>query len=586
MNSTTNPAYGRQLSDLWLNGEEGKLHPAEWQLLECVARGELCDLGDDRPDFLTSSKSIRAEIIRFLALGGDAQNPVHELGLQLWGAFIICPNGALDFEGCVVDANCSFTNCAIDGAVVLRDAITRGLDFNGCSVDVLSAERCTIRGELNLRNGFATSKTVWLKAAKIEGTLDCSNARFGGAGISLNCENIEVAGPLRINNGFVALGAVRLVGAKIASHLLATDATFSEKGLAINLSGAKIGGNANFGEDCRVAGQLSFQGAKIGGDATFAGGSFEGQPCINLRNAAIDGMLVWRSVKHARGELNLAGASCRTLNMDETSWNKPTKIRLDNFTYRGFSELPKGCDANFWKRWLERQPDNHLTDKFRPKPYSQLADVLVDMGHEQESVAIRVERRRRQAQFTRLYEPVSNNDTGRIMRKLVVFWNFVQGALVDYGFRPGKAVLYLAAIIVIGTGVYQWAAWNGIMTPTHPLIFKEVGKSISEKCARNWVFPGRLAKTKAEAERLERECAAQVPSEYSTFNALIYSADVALPIVNFRMEADWSPRVVDWTTGEADRRGWWVRTWEWVQIALGWLLSLLFASAIGGIIRR
>ena len=70
------------------------------------------------------------------------------------------------------------------------------------------------------------------------------------------------------------------------------------------------------------------------------------------------------------------------------------------------------------------------------------------------------------------------------------------------------------------------------------------------------------------------------------FNALIYSIDVAVPVVNFRMQDDWSPRVVDWQSGETDWAGWWVRSWEWLQVSFGWAFSLLFVSAIGGIIRR
>ncbi len=113
------------------------------------------------------------------------------------------------------------------------------------------------------------------------------------------------------------------------------------------------------------------------------------------------------------------------------------------------------------------------------------------------------------------------------------------------------------------------------MTPTHPLIFKEAraGGSIPAWCAENWVhFP-------------DENCASAMPSEYSEFEPFIYAADVALPVVNFRMEVDWAPRVV-FTDGTRDNFGWWVRTYEWFLIAAGWILSLLFVSAVGGSIRK
>ena len=100
------------------------------------------------------------------------------------------------------------------------------------------------------------------------------------------------------------------------------------------------------------------------------------------------------------------------------------------------------------------------------------------------------------------------------------------------------------------------------MTPTHPLIFKEAeGGFIPKACAENWVyFPKRYR------GRL-RGCHAvgifRIP-------VLVYAADIALPIVNLRMETDWAPRVVD-TSGNRDRFGWWVRVFEWFSIVAGWV---------------
>ena len=163
----------------------------------------------------------------------------------------------------------------------------------------------------------------------------------------------------------------------------------------------------------------------------------------------------------------------------------------------------------------------------------------------------------------------------------------MQDLTVGYGYRPGNAVLYLLAISAIGAIIYQAAAIHGIMAPTHPLIYKEAiweekagpieAPEIPASCQRNWVYPG---------GKNGDLCTRTMPSEYSTFNALIYSIDIALPVVDFRMQSDWSPRVVDWKSGRHDWPGWWVRVWEWIQIGLGWTFSLLFVSALGGIIRR
>ncbi|MEE9375882.1 MAG: hypothetical protein V3V04_06065 [Rhizobiaceae bacterium] len=570
--------HGRSLSDLWLNGVAGVLYPAEWKLLKCAARGKRCVFNSPRPSHPTNENRIRAELLRFIALGGDDQNPLHEHGIWLQGAFIDCADGELDFWGTTIPYTLLLTHCHIDGELFLLDACAKTIALNGSYVHGIKADGLRAEESIFLSEGFTSTKEVRFIGASIGGDLTCQGGIFLCEKSCLSINRASIHGSCFLDKGFLAKGTVNLSNATISGNLNCQGGTFSSKGQAIHAPRLTVGDNVNLGKECRVAGQVSFQAANIGGDITFAHGSFEGKPAVNMRNAKIQGMLVWRDIDHARGELNLSGASCRTLNMDWKSWERPDQVRIDNFTYQGFSELPSGCDADFWREWLERQPKRHLEERYRPKPYSQLASVLHTMGHEEEARAIRIEQRKRQSLFTQKFEAVANTSEAKVLRKLIVLWNFIQWAVVSYGYRPGKAVFYLFGMICIGSVIYHAAARDGIMTPTHPLIFKEtVGGFIPKQCAKNWVYP---------AAEIKARCEAAVPSEYSTFNAIIYSIDTAIPVVNFRMEADWSPRVVTWDGGKSYSLGWWVRTWEWVQIALGWGLSLLFVSAIGGVIRR
>ena len=66
------------------------------------------------------------------------------------------------------------------------------------------------------------------------------------------------------------------------------------------------------------------------------------------------------------------------------------KSKFTNFAYKSFTELPKGADGEFWREWLDKQPNSHLQTKFRPKPYEYLADILSDMGNGEESRAVRI----------------------------------------------------------------------------------------------------------------------------------------------------------------------------------------------------
>ncbi len=633
-NEDTQPAraWGRTLSDFWLDGEEGKLHPAEHDLLRCAASGERCDKGDTRPTTATDLNRIRADFLRFIALGGDDQNPLHDHGTRLVHAFI---EGTIDFQGTIIPENFVLKNCNVEGNVIIQDCCAENFSLSGCTIQGINGDRFECTGSLLLREGFRATETVRILGAKIEGDLDCSAGLFEQPNNCFIGDGIKTNGRIFLNEGFRANGAVRLLGAKaglgltcrngkfldpttsldlegadiksdvfldhgffalgmvdltntlIGTNLRFTKGTFSAKEIAINAPNLNVGNSIYLNSECRVRGEISLLSAEIGDSITFQGGSFESKGGINLRNAKIGNMLTWRGVEYTRGELNLAGASCKSLNMDESAWDKPSQIRLDNFSYERFAELPEGCNPSFWKRWLERQPVKHLTSKFRPNPYQQLAIVLEHMGHEEEAREVRIDRRERQRKFTLNHVPMPKDPFRAFIRHLTNFFRWVEKKVIGHGYRPGFAMIWLFAMVIIGTGVYELAARSGIMTPTHPLIFKEavwegkvenlpVGKA-PLACRENWVYP---------KNSISGICAASVASEYSTFNSFVYSLDIAIPVVNFRMEDDWSPRVVDWQSGEHEPYGWWVRTWEWFQIGAGWALSLLFVSAIGGVIRR
>ncbi len=83
----------------WL-GDFSPLKPAERKLIAACAAGGGCEFNDGkRPDEAKPAYTIRAALIRFLALGGDTEHPVHEHGVRLAGAWI---SGPLDLDGATV----------------------------------------------------------------------------------------------------------------------------------------------------------------------------------------------------------------------------------------------------------------------------------------------------------------------------------------------------------------------------------------------------------------------------------------------------------------------------------------------------
>jgi hypothetical protein len=466
----------------------------------------------------------------------------------------------------------------LDGVIDLRDAEARTLNFGGSRIDGLYGERLKAAGRLFLRKGFTTAGDVRLLAARIGGDFSCRDAELTGPETGLSAQRCQIDGDLFLDGEFSSAGTVDISGAQIAGGLRCGGGAFNHPGLGLIANRIEVGGDVDLGKGLSAAGPVRLVGARIRGDLSCTNSHFGGSPALDIDRSRIDGTFFWRGVASAAGPLDLEAATISAISFDSASWDLPEHIVLDDLSYDGFSGELKSGNARFWRDWLARQPDKHLKAEFKPKPYEQLAGVLSDMGYEEEARAVRIERRRQQTRFMTWHEPWPAGPAGKLMRVLSILWERIIGFLISYGYRPGNAVFYILIIWLAGGALYEHAAREGIMTPTHPLIFKEAqgGGQIPEACAENWVrFPPEIADA----------CADAVPSEYSGFQPLLYSADVVLPVINLRQEVDWAPRIVHadgrrWELGEV------VRGWEWFQIVAGWMLSLLFVSAIGGAIRR
>jgi hypothetical protein len=580
---TDSQGPGRSLDDFRLEGLDGGFHPAERKLLECAATGEICVIGEERPHARTDDNLVRSPFLRFLLLGGGDGAPVHPRGIQLRGAWVEGrPIGklakALDLNGTTLPFLFALRNCVLDGVVDLRDAASRTINFGGTRMDGIYAERLKTAGGLFLRKDFSCDGEIRLLAARIGGDFSCRDASLHCAETALSAQRCQIDGDLFLDGEFTSAGTVDISGAQIGGGLRCGGGTFTHAGLSLNANRVEVGGDVDLGKKFSAAGPVRFVGARIRGDLSCTNARFEGSPALDIDRSRIDGIFFWRGVASAKGPLDLEAATIGAISFDSASWELPEHIVLDDLTYQGFSGELKSGNARFWRDWLGRQPDKHLKAEFKPKPYEQLAGVLSDMGYEEEARAVRIERRRQQTRFMTWYEPWPRGPFGILMRVLSIVWERIVGFLISYGYRPGNAVFYILIIWLAGGAIYDHAARKGVMTPTHPLIFKEAqgGGAIPEACAENWVyFPDAIA----------ADCADAVPSEYSGFQPFLYSADVVLPIINLRQEVDWAPRIVHadggrWPLGEA------VRGWEWFQIVSGWMLSLLFVSAIGGVIRR
>lgn len=618
-------AYGRSLKDF---EDEKPLNGAERTLIERARRGEVAPIGREVPkdgDKDKDAKTIRAGLVRFLALGGDSETAVHEQGVQVQGAFI---DGDLDLEGCTLVGDLLLWHCELAGTLTLGGALTRSVSLEGSKCRDITADGAEIAGYLLLRSGFVAQGAVRLLNADIKSNLDCSGGRFEGqdeAGIALNCDGIQVRGGIFLNKGFLAQGVVRLLGADIKQNLECDGGRIAgqdEDGDALVCDGIQIGGSISFRRGFEAQGTVRLVGAVIQADLVCIGGVFgamtkvatadggeklqetAGQLAptltpLTLARATIHGTL-WLGgaipTPEFHGGVDLTGAKiCRIIDWvaedaerrapDPTlrgGGDSPAFLRLDGLSYDRFGE-PTDLNAKARIAFLRLQDEYDLGEGFKPQPWMQMIKVLRESGHTEAArdVSIAFEEERRKAgQF----------------RWLTAILHRMYGLLVGYGHRPMLLARITISVWLVCGAIFDTAAEFGVMAPTNPRVYE--GRQYSAcrpESLGNWV-------------------ACKAPYEYTTFNSVIYSLDLILPLVDLQQEKDWAPMITQpcasvieignfigicrhaWVDAFSDPHsmpevGYWpfgffVWTVMWFEILFGWIAGLLFVAVISGLVKK
>lgn len=250
------------------------------------------------------------------------------------------------------------------------------------------------------------------------------------------------------------------------------------------------------------------------------------------------------------------------------------------------------------------KPRKHGID-FWPQPYEECARALREAGHGSAAREILIEKERLQRQTRRqaISDELHAARAGRDAKghsegyradndKVVSAWcrlqiarvyDWLLGASVDYGRRPGKAAIGLACFWLIGALFFARAAGFGEIKPNLPQIQR----------APEWVACGaapdagaipeaqrKLYQPRAHPGEDQLACFLRQPeaAAYPRFNPLIYSADTLLPIVSLEMQSYWIPD---------DRKpiGNAARLYLWLHIAAGWALTLLAVAGFSGLIK-
>ena len=331
--------------------------------------------------------------------------------------------------------------------------------------------------------------------------------------------------------------------------------------------------NANvFLRNVVAKGEIRFLGARLGGSFDCDGAKLT---TLNLTGARIEGMFFLRGEARISGVLDLTDAQFATLNDDEACWPPAGGLVLDRCQYGAITSGPVTAKGRI--EWLGRQDEARRGIDFRPQPWEQCAKVLREMGHREDARAILIEKEKRQRadRRKRLWDSYMREDYyGRVV------WDTLLAITVRYGHRPLLAFVWLIGLWAIGVGVFGRAEQHHAIKPNDVRILR-AAEWVA--CASDYQQDEDLKQPapRNETGRSQLACFLDQPeaASYPRFNSLIYSADTLLPIVAMEMQSYWIP-------DDSDRGvGMWARRYLWLQIIMGWALSLLAVAGFSGLIK-
>ena len=159
---------------------------------------------------------------------------------------------------------------------------------------------------------------------------------------------------------------------------------------------------------------------------------------------------------------------------------------------------------------------------FRPQPYEQLAGVLKRQGKDKEAKEILI---------------AKNEDRAKREKLTLPEWCWYRGLgkLICYGYRPWRAFRVVIPIVVFGMILFFIASYGDVMKPTRS-------------------------------------------SDYPEFNAVVYSVDAFVPLVDLQQVKYWLPH---WN----EPGGAVVCCCFWIEIAAGWVLTLLLVAGVTRLVR-
>ncbi|WP_300031917.1 hypothetical protein [uncultured Roseobacter sp.] len=569
------------------------LTPGEVQLLAASRAGETCRLGDGALPSASAPRReqfVRADVLRYLILGGCPVNPVATMGIDLHGAFV---SGTLNLAAVETHGSVGLQNCCFDRTLTVFRAQFSNLRLDGSRLKGLNGHGLSVANDVMLR-GITDTGGINLFAARIGGRLDCSDADISpDKHLALNAKNAAITGGVTLA-GLVAHGRVSFNSAGINGQMNCENARFRAWGAAyaFKAQDASVRADMSF-SGAQAEGEVNLAGVEVGGRLVFDGAALDSgsaapeATAVKLVRMRVAEGLHWKAIRLGRGRVSLTAAHVgdlvHDLKNDMESWPSSDRFDLDGFTYDRITG--PSISPRVFIEWLKK--GSVEKENFLPQPFTQLARVLRERGHDRDSRLILAERdrlimknirdRARITEFDGTWRTAFRSlfrDGSNIRRYAI---DVLLRRTVGYGYRPFRSMWMLATLVVVAVALAHLTWEEGSFVPSAEAAnSSETWRALTLSGVDNpaAVWSGRMILG-------DRQLNGPAPGlDYPRFNAIAWGADLVIPIIEFGQTAHWGP---------STQRGFW-GLWLWrasfFLAAAGWIVTALGAAAITGIIRR
>ena len=342
-------------------------------------------------------------------------------------------------------------------------------------------------------------------------------------------------------------GPISLMRARIDGTLDLTGSRILGAGEdSVNLVEANVGGDVLFHDGFVTDGIVYARLARIGHDLSFHDVEFQGDGQLDAERATISGTFYWVEVKHTpKTVLDLENAHAGAIWDDEASWPAPGNLHINGFVYDEIAGGPADADARL--RWLALRPP-----EWHPQPFRQLAKALGEMGHDEGAIQVRIAKEIDQRRF---------GNESMLQRA----WSLIMQYTIGFGYKPLRALWWIAGFVAIGTILFAWGYRMRVITPTE------------ESAYREFVANG------------------EAPPHYPVFNPFVYSLENFLPVVELHQDKFWRPNPRHLVSGRTTRSGRMqdpsslpsrmLRAYLWLHILAGWTITPLLFAGLSGLVR-